>query len=298
MTTVAIVGTGRMGSAMARALAGAGGIELVLHNRTAERASGLAAEIGARTADSPAAAAAGSEVCITMLADEPAVVAAWGGDRGVLAGAHRGAVLVDMSTVPPATLRPFAAGAEAAGAGILDAPVSGSVTLAESGQLTIMAGGTAADLERARPVFDCLAKRVFHLGPLGSGAAMKLAVNGVIFALNNALAEALVLAERAGIERELAYEVLAASAAGGPFVTYKRDAFLDPAGTPAAFALELAAKDLRLISELAESVGLDALQLRANVRLIDAAAASVGADRDFSEVATHLRSGEEGGATA
>src|SRR5919106_905818 len=113
------------------------------------------------------------------------------------------------------------------------------------------AGFGATDLDRARPVLEAYGSTIFHLGPLGSGAAMKLAVNTVIFGLNQALAEGLVLAERAGIPRERAYDVLAASAVGAPFVGYKRAAFLDPDGTAAAFTAGLAAKDLRLIGELA-----------------------------------------------
>ena len=134
------------------------------------------------------------------------------------AGLRPGPVAVDMSTVLPDTIRALAAAVRARGAGVLDAPVSGSVTPGPTGELTIMVGGDAADLERARPVLERLARRVFHLGPLGTGAAMKLAVNTVIFGLNEAVAEALVLAERNGIERALAYEVLAASAAGAPMV--------------------------------------------------------------------------------
>ena len=160
-----------------------------------------------------------------------------------------------MSTVPPSVSRALEARVRATGAGLLDAPVSGSVALAESGQLTIMAGGDEADLERARPVLDALAKRVFHLGPLGSGAVMKLAVNNIIFGLNQVLAESLVLAERAGVERATAYEVFASSAIAAPFVLYKRAAFVEPETTPPAFALELAAKDLGLILELGAQVG-------------------------------------------
>jgi 3-hydroxyisobutyrate dehydrogenase/2-hydroxy-3-oxopropionate reductase len=294
MATVAVVGTGRMGSAMAHALAGAGST-LILHNRTLDRCLPLADELGARVADSPAAAAAEADVAITMLADGAAVASVWEGEDGLLAGARSGSVLVDMSTVPPSTLRPYEAQARAAGAGILDAPVSGSTALAESGSLTLMVGGEASDLERARPVFDQLAKQVFHMGPLGSGSAMKLAVNAVIFGLNNALAEGLVLAERAGVDRELAYEVLANSAVGAPYVGYKRAAFLDPDGTPTAFALELAEKDLRLITELAEALGVEMPQAVTNLELIREAAGGVGADRDFSAVAAHLRSRTKGG---
>lgn len=288
MTRVAVVGTGRMGSAMARALA-RGGAEVVLFNRTRQRCEALATELGASVAGSAAEAAADADVAITMLADGPAVNATWGGPHGLVAGARSDSVLVDMSTVPPDTLARFEAEVRERGAGILDAPVSGSVALAESGQLTIMAGGTAEDLERARPVLALVAKQVTHVGPLGSGAALKLAVNALIFALANALSEALVLAERAGIDRSLAYEVFASSAAGAPFVGYKRDAYVDPDRAPVAFSLDLAAKDLRLITELAERVGVPMAQARVNQALISEASAHLGADRDFSAVASHLR---------
>jgi 3-hydroxyisobutyrate dehydrogenase-like beta-hydroxyacid dehydrogenase len=294
MPRVAIVGTGRMGSAMARALARHDDTELLLFNRTHERAKALANELGAR-AISTVADAAEADVVLTMLADGPAVVEVWDGPDGLAAAARPGSVLVDMSTVPPDTLQPFAERVRSAGAGILDAPVSGSTQLAEAGALTIMAGGTAADLDRARPVFDRLAMQVFHLGDLGAGAAMKLAVNAVIFALNNAVAEALVLAERAGIDRALAYEVLAQSAAGAPFVGYKRDAFVEPDTAPVGFSLELAAKDLDLIATFADQLGVPVSQARANVELIAGAAQSVGPDRDFSAVATHLRNRSEEG---
>jgi 3-hydroxyisobutyrate dehydrogenase-like beta-hydroxyacid dehydrogenase len=289
MTTVAIVGTGRMGSAMARALTRAGH-DVVVQNRSPERAAALATEIGAESVTTPAEAAAAADVTITMLADDAAVRSVFDGPDGLVAGAHSGAVLVDMSTVLPDTIRSVAEAVRVTGAGILDAPVSGSVGLAETGGLTLMVGGDAADLERARPALDSLAKMIFHVGPLGAGAVMKLAVNTVIFGLNGALAEGLVLAEAAGIDRSLAYDVIAASAAGAPFVGYKRAAFLEPEDTPVAFALELAAKDLRLISEMADSVGQPLPQTGTNLELIRSAAAGGRADRDFATVAGELRS--------
>ena len=146
-----------------------------------------------------------------------------------------------------------------------------------------------ADFERARPVLEHLARRIFHVGELGTGAAMKLAVNTLIYGLNGAVAEGLVLAERSGIDRALAYDILAASAAGAPFVGYKRAAFVDPDATPIAFALELAAKDLGLITELADRFGVPIPQARTNLEVVRAAAADVGPDADFSAVATHLR---------
>jgi len=288
LTTVAVLGTGRMGSAMARSLAG-GGHSLVLYNRTPERARALADELGATVAVTPRDAVAGAEVGLTMLADGRAVEDTYRQPGGVLEGVHDGLVMLEMSTAEPHVARSLAPEVSARGGALLDAPVSGSVTLAESGKLTIMAGGDAAALEKARPVLDALAGRVFHLGPVGTGAAMKLAVNAVIFALDVALSEALVLAERAGIDRARAYDVLEASAAGAPFVGYKRQAFLDPDGAPTAFSLDLAAKDLRLIAALAEAVRLPVAQARTNLELIDASARTQGAERDFALVARHLR---------
>jgi len=288
VTAVGVLGIGRMGGSMARALAAAG-FEVVCWNRTPAAAEALAGEVRGRAMARPADVAVAADVCISMLADGPAVEAVFRGRDGLLAGARPGNVLVDSSTVPPSTIRGLASDARAAGAGILDAPVSGSVALARSGGLTIMVGGDAVDLERARPVLDALATTVFHMGPLGSGAAMKLAVNAVIFGLNEALAEALVLAEAAGIDRHAAYDVLAASAVGAPFVGYKRAAFLEPDTTPVAFAVDLAAKDLQLIADLAHEVGIPMPQAIANLEAIRAASADGRGDHDFSTVAEHLR---------
>jgi 3-hydroxyisobutyrate dehydrogenase/2-hydroxy-3-oxopropionate reductase len=289
MTTVAVVGTGRMGGAMARAIAAAGH-DVVLQNRTRERCDPIAEAIGARIVDTPAEAAAAADVTITMLADDAAVGAVYAGPDGLVEGAHEGGVLVDMSTVLPATIRSVEAAVRATGSGLLDAPVSGSVSLAQNGQLTLMVGGDEADLERARPILEAVAKTIFHLGPLGSGAAMKLAVNVVIFGLNGALAEGLALAEASGVDRALAYDIIAAGAAGAPYVGYKRAQFLDPGGSPVAFSLALTEKDLRLITETATAVGQPLPQTAVNLELVRAAAASLGADRDFAAVAGELRS--------
>lgn len=288
MTTVAIVGTGRMGSAMARALTRAG-IDVIASNRTPERARALAAETGCRVAPTPAEAVAAADVAITMLADDAAVRTVFTGPDGLVEGARAGMVLVDMSTVMPDTIRSVAEAVRATGAGLLDAPVSGSVSLAEAGQLTLMVGGEATDLERARPALEPLARTIVHLGPLGTGAAMKLAVNTLIFGLNGAVAEGLVLAEAAGIDRALAYDVLAASAAGAPFVGYKRAAFVEPDATPVAFSLALAEKDLRLIAAFAESLGVEMPQSATNLALVREASTDGRAARDFATVATELR---------
>jgi 3-hydroxyisobutyrate dehydrogenase-like beta-hydroxyacid dehydrogenase len=286
--TVGLVGTGRMGGSMARSL-GRAGFPLVVHNRTPERAQALADELGARVASSPAETASIADVTITMLADDAAVEQVYAGPQGLIEGLRQGGVLVDMSTITPDTIRALEPSVIAAGGGLLDAPVSGSTATAESGQLTLMVGGDAATLERARPVLDALAKAIFHLGPAGSGAAMKLAVNTVIFGLNGAVAEGLVLAEAAGVPRERAYEVIASSAVGAPYLGYKRAAFLDPEGTPVAFALDLAAKDLGLITALADQLGIPVPQARANLALIRTASSGGRGGRDFATVAEELR---------
>jgi 3-hydroxyisobutyrate dehydrogenase-like beta-hydroxyacid dehydrogenase len=288
MTTVGVLGIGRMGAAMARALH-AGRHDLVLWNRTAPAAEALVAEVGGRVAATPAEVAAAAEVCITMLADGPAVDAVFGGPTGLVAGAGSHTVLVDASTVPPSVLRGHEAAIRGAEAGVLDAPVSGSVATATAGTLTLMVGGTAEDLERARRVLESLAGTIVHIGPLGAGAAMKLAVNTGIFGLNQAISEALVLAEASGIDRAVAYDVLAASAVGAPYVGYKRAAFVDPEATPVAFALDLAAKDLRLIRDLAAELDSALPQAALDLAVIEDAAEALGGDQDFSAVARYLR---------
>jgi 3-hydroxyisobutyrate dehydrogenase/2-hydroxy-3-oxopropionate reductase len=163
------------------------------------------------------------------------------------------------------------------------------VSTVEAGALLVMAGGDAAALERARPALDAIATRVVHLGPLGAGATMKLVVNAMVHALDVALSEALVLAERAGVDREAAYDVIAASAVGAPFVAYKREAFLHPEEAPVAFALDLVAKDLALADALAVRVGADMRQLAVNREVVGEAVAAGLGGADLSAVARHLR---------
>ncbi|MEA2622454.1 MAG: 2-hydroxy-3-oxopropionate reductase [Chloroflexota bacterium] len=300
MTTVAILGTGRMGSAMARALA-ADGHRLALYNRTRKTARALADQLGAQVAEvaeSPAAAVAAADVVISMVADGDAVMRLYEGDGdrggapgalGALEGLRPGHVVLEMSTVLPEVSRSLEGRVRARGAGILDAPVSGSVSLAETGQLTIMVGGEGADLERARPVLESLSARIFHMGPLGSGAVMKLAVNNAVMGLNQTISESLVLAERAGIERSKAYEVFAGSAVGAPFVQYKRSAFVTPDDTAVAFSIDLAAKDMGLILDLGEQVGADLPQAEIDIAVLHEIADAGGGGRDLSSVASHLR---------
>jgi 3-hydroxyisobutyrate dehydrogenase-like beta-hydroxyacid dehydrogenase len=278
-----------MGSAMARRLAGQG-FPVVLYNRTRDRADALAADIGARVVASPAEAARTADVLITMVADDDALRRLCGSEDGIVAGAQPGNVTVQTSTVLPDTVRELGETFAGRGLAFLDAPVSGSVTTAASGELTLMVGGATEDLERARPVLEAIGKRIFHIGDVGAAAAIKLAVNDIILALDVAISEALVLAEAAGVDRAVAYDVFAGGAAGAPFVQYKRAAFVDPGAAPPAFSFELAQKDMSLILALAGRTGVPMTQAQTNSAVLQAAADALGSERDFSEVATHLRS--------
>jgi len=287
---VAVIGTGRMGGAMAERVATAGH-RLTVWNRSRDKAEAVAArlDVAVAVAGTAREAAEASDVVIVSLADDAAARSAYLGDDGLVAGLRPGTVVADTSTVAPETVRELAAEVGTTGATLVDTPVSGSVPSVEGGTILVMAGGDAAAVERARPALESFAQRIIRLGPLGSGSTMKLAVNAMVFGLNQSLAEALVLAERAGVERGPAYEVIASSAVAAPYVAYKRSAFEDPDSAPVAFALDLVAKDLDLAAALADQVGARVPQLETNRRLVGEAIAAGLGDADLSAVARHLR---------
>jgi 3-hydroxyisobutyrate dehydrogenase-like beta-hydroxyacid dehydrogenase len=285
---VAVVGTGRMGATMVGTLRRAGA-EVVVFNRTRDKAKAVAEGTGASVAASAHDAAAAAAVVISSLADDAAVEAVYAGPDGLAAGLEPGTVVCETSTVHPRTVHAVEPLVTERRASLLDTPVSGSVQLVERGELTIMAGGDGAALERARPALEALAARIFHVGALGTGATMKLAVNTIVHGLNLALSEALVLAEKAGVERAAAYEVFAASAVAAPFVLYKRAAFEHPEDTPVAFSLELVAKDLDLALRLAEQAGARMEQAATNRRVVGEAVAAGLGDHDLSALASFLR---------
>ena len=285
MTTVAVLGAGRMGGAMVGTLRRSG-FDVVAWNRDRAKTDEVARTTGAGIAETPSEAAAASDVAITSLADDAAVEAVYADAVG---GFHDGQVVLEMSTIAPQTVRTIAPSVLGRGATMLDAPVSGSVPVVERGELTIMVGGEPDVLERARPVLEALSSTIIHVGELGTGATMKLAVNALVHGLAVALSESLVLAERAGVERTTAYEVFASGAAAAPFVLYKRAAFERPDETPVAFSLDLVAKDLDLILALAERVGAPMPQADTNREEVRAALESGLADRDMSALADYLR---------
>jgi 3-hydroxyisobutyrate dehydrogenase-like beta-hydroxyacid dehydrogenase len=280
-----------MGAAMVGTLSRAG-FAVTVWNRNAAKAAEVADATGASVAAS-AAEAAGADVVITSLADDAAVRAVYLGPDGVVAGASDGTVVVETSTIDPDTVHEIGTAVDATGAGFLDCPVSGSVATVEAAALTIMAGGDAALVDRAMPVLDALSSRVIHVGPRGAGAATKLAVNGLVHGLNLALAEAVVLAEKAGVDRATAYEVFASGAGGAPFVHYKREAFEHPDDAAVAFSIDLVAKDLELITGLGRRVGAPMRQAGTGLDIVNDAVARGYGDQDMSAIAVYLRSGED-----
>lgn len=292
-TKIGFVGLGSMGRPMATNIAAAG-FPLVVWNRTPSRSETIAARTGARVAASPAILAAEADIVITMVADGDVLLDLYTGSGGMARSLRAGTACVDMSTISPGQATELATAVAGAGCSFIDAPVSGSVALAEAGTLTVMAGGEAADVEAVRPVLEAMSARIYHMGPVGSGATIKLAVNSIVYGLGQAVSEALVLAEAAGIERARAYEVFANSAIAAPFVHYRQEAFLKPSQVPVAFRMVLARKDLDLALELAGRVGAALPQGELNRAVIAEAVEAGFGDHDMSAVAQHLRSRRSG----
>lgn len=254
-----------MGLPMARNLLRAG-FPLLVFNRSAERCAPLIEE-GAEAVLEPLMLAA-ADVVVTMLTDGRAAHSVLV-ESGLLEQLLPGSVVLEMSTIGPAAVAELAGEAIRHEVDLLDAPVSGSVSVAEAAQLFVMVGGDPGAYERVSPVLDAMAKGHVLLGPSGAGAAMKIAVNAMIAVTNESLAETLALAERFGIERERAYDVLAGGVLASPFLLYKRGAFLRPETEAVAFTAALMRKDVSLAEDLAAQLG---------VRLPAVAAAAVVLD--------------------
>ena len=206
---VGFIGLGLMGKPMARNVLKAG-FPLVVHNRSRGAVEELAAE-GAVAATSPAEVARQVDVVLTCLPGPADVERVYLGENGVVGGAKPGSILIDMSTIDPGTHRKIAEAAASAGASYLDAPVSGGTGGARDGTLTIMIGGDAATFERARPVLSAMGQRLYHVGPVGSGAIVKL-INNMMSAINMVgVVEGMVLATKAGLDPALVYEMVSNS---------------------------------------------------------------------------------------
>ena len=204
---IGICGTGRMGAAIGQRVM-AQGHELTVWNRDAAKTQPLVGA-GARRADSPAALVAACDITIVMLLNDAAMQAVYNADHGLLKADLAGKLIVDMSTVLPETMMELGTAVVKAGGGFVECPVGGTVGPARDGKLFGLAGGTEADFARALPLLEQLCRRVEHVGPLGAGAAVKLAVNLPLMVYLQALAESLTLCEPLGLPPERLIDILA-----------------------------------------------------------------------------------------
>lgn len=285
--SVGFIGLGALGAPMAANLL-TSGFPLTVHNRRRDREESLAAA-GARRAATPAAAAHGAEVLALCVSDDAAVGAVllgegdYGADAAV-AGLSPGALVVDFSTIAPETSRAMAAALAERGVGYLDAPVTGGTEGARAGTLSVLVGGSAADLERARPLLEAVGGRIGHFGPVGAGQEAK-AVNQVLVAGSyGAVAEALALGQKLGLPMDTLLAALRPGAAGSWALEHRADAML--ARTyPLGFKLSLHRKDLAIA--LSQGVALPLCERIAAIE--DALIAAGLGDADVSALAEWFR---------
>lgn len=258
---IGIAGIGRMGAAIAERLL-KHGHRVSVWNRTAAKAQALA-QHGASVASSPAALVAASDIVLSILTDAAAIEAAYDAADGLLSGDIRGKLFVEMSTVRPETERALAGRIRARGAAMIDCPVGGTTGPARDGKLLGFVGGDAADLERARPVLEILCRRIEHVGPVGAGASLKLAINLPLLVYWQAVGEALALCRPLGLDPERLVSIFA-DTSGGPNVLKTRGGMLadamrgkPPAGT--TFNIDSIRKDMATMIEEARALGYDEL---------------------------------------
>jgi 2-hydroxy-3-oxopropionate reductase len=242
-TTIGFLGLGVMGAPMARNLLAAGN-DVVAWNRSPNPLEELV-DAGARSADGPAAVAAAADVVISIVSDDAALREVLGGPDGAIAAARPGSLIIDMSTVSPALARALAEEAGGRGVGFLDAPVSGGDVGAREGTLSIMVGGSAADVERAGPVFEVLGSRVTHVGAAGAGQVAKACNQVLVAVIFGGLAEALVLGSKLGADPAAILDALGGGMAANRIMDVRRDNFLEHDFAP-GFKVDLHHKDLEI----------------------------------------------------
>src|SRR5829696_1150010 len=271
-----------MGSRMAANLARAG-YDVAVYNRTAAKAEAWVAEHGGRLAATPREAAEGAAAVITMVVDGPQVEHVLLGEGGAAHGAAPGTLIVDMSTIAPADARRIGAALGERRLPFVDAPVSGSSPKAQDGTLTIMAGGSAADVARARPYLEAMGEVILHVGELGQGQTVKVISNTVGAANCATLAQALVVGKAAGVDLPSLVSVLGASSAASTMVTLKAERMLAHDYTP-LFRLEHMLKDVGICLSESEAAGAP-FPSAALARELYAAAMGRGlAEQDFASV--------------
>lgn len=283
MPSVAFLGLGAIGRPMAARLAHAPGVTLTVWNRSREKADTFAREHGVRAGATPAEAARGAEVVITCFPVSADLESLLDGTNGLLAGMTKGATLVDCTSGDPATSRRIAARLVEQGIGFLDAPVSGGMSGAEQGTLTVMVGGDAALLERVRPALESFGRKIVHCGPVGSGDALK-SVNNALLAVHLwSTAEGLAALVKAGVKADVALDVInASSGRSNASMNLFPDRVLTRA-FPRTFRLALLDKDVGIAAGVAREQKVPAPLLQLTAELFRIAHDALGEEADHVE---------------
>ena len=281
MAHLGFVGLGVMGSRMVQRLLDAGHT-ITGYNRTQSKAQWLL-DLGMQWGHTPGAVAQAADVVFTMVAHTAALQAVTGGADGILAGLRPGAIFIDMSTVSPAASRALAAQAAATGAHMLDAPVSGSVITLEQGKLSIMVGGERAAYERVQSILQDIGPKVTYVGANGLAIGMKIATNLSLAVQMLAFSEGVLLAEKSGIARETAVEVLLHSVIASPMVQY-RGPFVLGMPEEAWFDVNMMQKDLLLALEMGRELDVPLPTTAVTNQMLTAARGMGLAEKDFAVV--------------
>jgi 3-hydroxyisobutyrate dehydrogenase-like beta-hydroxyacid dehydrogenase len=279
VANLGFVGLGVMGGRIAKRLLDAGH-EVIGTNRTRSKAEWLI-DAGMRWADTPREVAEGADVTFTMVTDGGALRAVTEGPNGLVAGLSPGAIFVDMSSVGPAVSRELAATVEAAGARMLDAPVSGSVATLEEGRLSIMVGGDDATFDEVQPILRDIGPTVTHVGGNGQAVAMKMATNLSLAVQMLAFSEGVLLAEKSGIPRETAVHVLLNSVIASPMVKY-RGPFVLGQPDEAWFDVNMMQKDLLVALEMGRALDVPLPTTAVTNELLTTARAMGFEKKDFA----------------
>ena len=274
------VGIGYMGRPIARRLLEAG-FKLTAYDRNRRKAEDLI-RYGATVAEDVSELSTGCDTILSCLPTDEAVLSIYGGPDGVFANAHRGSLVIDMSTVYPETSQQLSRLGSERGVDVLDVTISGSTPAAERGLLTLFGGGDQKHFAAAESIFRAIARNYFYLGPNGSGATMKLVVNALLGIGMQAIAEAVALGEKAGLDRHRLLEVLSCTAVVAPAHLGKLQRAMNGDYSP-QFPLRLMNKDFGLIFNLAASLGVR-MPAAAAAFEVNARQSDLGAEQDFSAV--------------
>jgi len=281
MANLGFVGLGVMGSQMVNRLL-AKGHSVTGHNRTRSKAQWLI-ERGMRWADSPRAVSAAADVTFAMVTNDKALEAITDGTDGLLAGLSKGKVFIDMSTVSPAVSRALASKVRETGADMVDSPVSGSVITLQEGKLSVMVGGRRETFERIKPLLEDIGPKVTYVGENGLALVMKIAINLSLTAQILAFSEGVLLAEKSGIARETAVDVLTHSAVASPMIQY-RGPFVLRQPEEAWFDVNMMQKDMLLALELGRQLDVPLPTTAVSNEFLTAARALGMAKQDFAVV--------------